>query len=298
MRFGFSLALAASASAADLRAVVSDVEASGFNTLWVSDHVLTPRAWRFVSTESGAAPGGFAERYRLEALTVLAHLAAATSVLRLGTSVVVGAQREPYLFAKQVATTDLLSGGRLRMGVGVGWCADEFARLGASFDDRGRRTDELILRCRRLWAGGDDDPDVEFAPVVERAGGIPILVGGSSDHAIRRAVRLGDGWMPASAFATASVEAFAELDGRFRTALAASGRARVDVPVALKVHLDLDGDDPAAVLRGAPAAIAETIGRYGELGVDELIVDLKVPPSAEGARRTIGHFAERVVPLL
>jgi probable F420-dependent oxidoreductase len=162
-------------------------ERLGYRTLYLPDHLLPPAPY-------GDTYGGV-----YEPLVTLAHLAARTSTIRLGTSVLVLPLRSPFVVAKQVATLDRLSGGRAVLGVGVGWDRAEFAAVGADYATRGARTDEDIALLRHLFR--DDGPfhgrfhHVEqgvFAPVPAQP--VPIMVGGTSAAALRRAATLADEW--------------------------------------------------------------------------------------------------------
>jgi alkanesulfonate monooxygenase SsuD/methylene tetrahydromethanopterin reductase-like flavin-dependent oxidoreductase (luciferase family) len=151
--------------------------------VWVSDHVLLPRA--------SHVPGG----HQLDPLVSFGWLAAHTERIGLGTSVLVLPHRGAAATAKALATIDWLAGGRLIVGVGAGWLREELDALGVPFEERGRRTDDVIRTLRELWS---DRAELTSWPTgaAERAGRIPILVRGSSPAAMRRAARLGDGWHP------------------------------------------------------------------------------------------------------
>jgi alkanesulfonate monooxygenase SsuD/methylene tetrahydromethanopterin reductase-like flavin-dependent oxidoreductase (luciferase family) len=150
-------------------------EGLGFDLLMVSDHVaVTPDV-----AEQYPAPF-------YEPFTTLAWLAGLTRQIRLGTTVLILPYRHPLLTARMAANLNDLSGGRLVLGVGVGWARQEFDALGVPFRDRGRLTDLHLLAIRAAWADSDD----------YRSGPIPVWVGGNSDAALRRAVRLGDAWHP------------------------------------------------------------------------------------------------------
>jgi probable F420-dependent oxidoreductase len=165
----------------------------------------------------------------LEALMLLAFAAAHTRRIGLGTEVLVLPQRQPVLVAKQVATLDLLSGGRVRLGVGVGWQASEYHALGENFADRGKRMDEAIDLLRTCWGEEHIDFDGEFydihamamEPKAPQAEKLPVWVGGNSPRALRRAGELGDGWLgmaftdPAAARAAVqTIHRHAEAAGR------------------------------------------------------------------------------------
>ncbi|WP_214105791.1 LLM class flavin-dependent oxidoreductase [Acrocarpospora catenulata] len=158
-----------------LRQWAQTVEGLGFDLLMISDHVaVTPDV-----AEQYPAPF-------YEPFTTLAWLAGLTHRIRLGTSVLIVPYRHPLLIARMAANLNRLSGGRLVLGVGVGWARQEFAALGVPFERRGALTDEYLRAVRAAW---DDEQDY-------RAGHIPIWVGGNSDAALRRAVRLGQAYHP------------------------------------------------------------------------------------------------------
>jgi alkanesulfonate monooxygenase SsuD/methylene tetrahydromethanopterin reductase-like flavin-dependent oxidoreductase (luciferase family) len=158
-----------------LRRWALTVEGLGFDLLMLSDHIaVTPDV-----AEQYPAPF-------YEPLTTLAWLAGLTRQIRLGTTVLIVPYRHPLLTARMAANLNDLSGGRLVLGVGVGWARQEFDALGVPFRDRGRLTDLHLLAIRAAWADGED----------YRGGPVPVWIGGNSDAALRRAVRLGDAWHP------------------------------------------------------------------------------------------------------
>ena len=158
-----------------LRRWAQTVEGLGFDLLMLSDHIaVTPDV-----AEQYPAPF-------YEPLTTLAWLAGLTRQIRLGTTVLIVPYRHPLLTARMAANLNDLSGGRLVLGVGVGWARQEFDALGVPFRDRGRLTDLHLLAIRAAWADGED----------YRGGPVPVWIGGNSDAALRRAVRLGDAWHP------------------------------------------------------------------------------------------------------
>jgi probable F420-dependent oxidoreductase len=174
-----------------IRRAAVQAEQLGFSDVWVSEHVILPK-------DAPYPPSPFF----YEPILTLAWAAAATTRVRLGTSVIVLPMHHPLPIAKQVATLQCLSNGRVIFGIGAGWLEAEFAALGVPFRERGRRTDEAIAMLRALW---HDDP-VSFKPKYVAAeiadmrmlplppAPIPIWVGGSSERALARAVKLCDGW--------------------------------------------------------------------------------------------------------
>jgi probable F420-dependent oxidoreductase len=184
-------------------AMAATLEAAGFDSVWVSDHIVLPAA---IDSHYPFAPDGKAtwatDTPYVDALIALALAAAATERVRIGTAVLVLPLRNPVAFAKQAASIDVASGGRLELGVGAGWLAEEFAALGVPFERRGARMVEWIGLARDLWTGRPAQRSSEFyelpADVLclpRPAHPIPLLIGGHSPIALKRAGRIGDGWL-------------------------------------------------------------------------------------------------------
>ncbi|HZT90037.1 MAG TPA: LLM class F420-dependent oxidoreductase [Stellaceae bacterium] len=206
MQYGFGAPVSGPLSGPrDLARIAVEGEAMGYDYCTLSDHVVIPRELenKYPYSETGEFPGR-AGGDRHEQLTAVTFVAAKTSSLRLVTSVMVVPHRPAVLTAKILATIDVLSEGRLTLGVGAGWCREEFEALGTDpFAERGAVTDEYLLACRELWER--ENPAfhgkyVKFSniffqprPVQKR---VPIWVGGESGPALRRTARLGDGWYP------------------------------------------------------------------------------------------------------
>lgn len=174
------------------------IEDIGYDEIAVFDHVVMG-----YPTADRAAPMYPPKMPILEAIVLLAQFAAVTSEISLGTEVLVLPQRQPTLVAKQISTLDSLSGGRVRLGVGVGWQESEYEALEEDFSNRGRRMDEAISLLRSYWADEQIDFDGSYysatamamEPKPPQQGGPPIWIGGGSDAALRRTARMGDGWM-------------------------------------------------------------------------------------------------------
>jgi probable F420-dependent oxidoreductase len=209
MKFGIMFANTGhGSSAAGATAVAQAAEEGGFDALWTVEHVVVPSGYesKYPYDPSGKMAGG-AEDFDLpDPLIWLAWVAAKTTTIRLGTGILILPQRNPVITAKEVATLDALSGGRLHLGVGAGWLAEEFDALNAPFDDRGRRLDEYVAVMRALWRGDKTTFEGEFFDFTDcisrprpTNGTIPIIVGGHTNVAARRAGRLGDGFFPGSA---------------------------------------------------------------------------------------------------
>jgi probable F420-dependent oxidoreductase len=207
VRIGFNAPIAGPLATPDaLTRLAVEGEAMGFDYLAFSDHIVIPTdiQARYPYSETGEFPQG-ARGARHEQLTTMAFIAAKTTRLRLVSSVMVVPHRPAVLSAKILATIDVLSGGRLTVGVGAGWLKEEFDAIGVRpFAERGAVTDEYLRAFRELWTR--DDPrfagkyvqfeGIVFAPKPVQRPHPPIWVGGESGPALRRAARLGDGWYP------------------------------------------------------------------------------------------------------
>ena len=181
-------------------------EEAGFDSAWTVEHTVIPElhASQYPYSEDGRMAG---DRYDLplpDPLIWMAYVAAHTTRIKLGTGILILPQHNPVVVAKQIATLDLMSGGRILLGIGVGWMREEFDVIGASFDDRAARTDEYVGVMRTLWSqqkasfSGDffHFEDVYCLPQPP-GGDVPVIVGGHSRAAARRAGRIGDGFFPA-----------------------------------------------------------------------------------------------------
>jgi len=225
-------------------------EGLGFDLLMVSDHI--------------AVTADVAEQYPApfyEPFTTLAWLAGLTHRVRLGTTVLIVPYRHPLLVARMAANLNDLSGGRLVLGVGVGWARQEFDALGVAFAERGRLTDEHLLAIRAAWR---DDQDY-------RGGQIPIWIGGNSDAALRRAVRLGDAWHPlrfTPGWLTGAVD-------RLETAAADQHRPRPALMPRIALQLTaspVTGEDRLAG-HGTIGQIADDLERLHLLGAGTVVLD-------------------------
>ena len=194
--------------------VARTAEQCGFESLWAPDHSAIPdgHQTKCPYTPNGEIPGG-PNAPLVEPISALSYMAGLTSKIKLGTGVMILPQRHPFYVAKELATLDLISTGRAILGIGSGWCAEEFAALGLDFRQRGKRTDEAMQALRVLWR---DDPStfegthfrfnrIRSFPKPVQENGVPILVGGHSRAAARRAARYGDGFFPLTPIVDAEV---------------------------------------------------------------------------------------------
>lgn len=263
-------------------------ESAGFESLLTVEHVVWPTHYDSVYpySPSGRLPGG-PDTPLPDPLIWMAHVAACTTTLRFVTGVLVLPQRNPLIVAKQVATLDAMSGGRIELGVGVGWLREEFDALGVPFSERGSRTDEYLEAIRALWEGDDvgyTGRHVRFSGMscnpkpVQRP--LPIIVGGHAPAAARRAGRLGDGFFPATGAAGDLIPLFDEV----RRAADAAGR------------------DPQALrfMAGCPDALGEepfpALEQLATAGVSRVV--LPAHAFAADPDELLGRFGERVIAAL
>ncbi len=205
MEFGLAFANTLTFAGRDgLVDLAQGAEAAGFESLWTVEHVIYPDGYesQYPYDKSGKMAMR-ADTPLPDPLLWLAFVAACTSTLRLGTGILILPQRNPIVLAKEVATLDALSGGRVELGVGVGWLREEFDALGVPFEARGARTDEYIAVMRALWDGDHAEfhgATVDFTNVSSNPkparGRVPIHIGGHTRKAAERAGRLGDGFFP------------------------------------------------------------------------------------------------------
>ena len=237
-------------------------EASGFHSLWVPEHVVFFREYasRYPYSADGRIPGN--PDGVMEPLTALSFVAACTERIRLGTGICLVPQRNPVYTAKQAADLDFLSGGRLDLGVGIGWLREEFEALGVPWERRAARTRECLGVMKTLWCDEVSSykgeffslPDCLQNPKPIQKPHPPIHFGGESDAALRRVADIGQGWYGFNLTPEALPERLAQLD----TFLSDAGRRREDVVVSIapyRQRADRDG-----------------IQRYRDLGVDQVIV--------------------------
>lgn len=243
-------------------------EAEGFDTVWLGDHLISPVD--YASRYPYAPPGGSGHAVDTPILDVwvsIGQLAAVTSRLRLATGVLVAPLRSPFVIARAAASAQVVSAGRMVLGLGAGWLREEFDAVGVSFDDRGRRLEETVAVLRKLWTGevvGHTGAffrfgDVRFVPRPERA--IPIVLGGLSRAALLRAARCGDGWYGPVCTLAESVEARRTIEAE-RARLGRTGPFSFDVRVEEPLSRDrvlryLDAGFDGLVVTGARLAPRE-----------------------------------------
>jgi len=261
----------------------------GVDSIWVSDHLVAPVGVASVypyDRRPDPKPGdmGVIEEF-YEPLSTLAFLAGATSRVRLGISAYVMPYRNPVVTAKQVATVDRLSNGRLILGIGVGWLAEEFAALDVPFARRGQRTDEYVAVCKALWAGGEARfdgetyrlPPVRTGPRPMQTPHPPLWIAGNSKRGLERAARIGDGWHGI------------DLSPDELRPLAAQAKALAGTkPFTISIRKGvLPGGSAGHALYGDRDAIRRDLDAYRAAGLDYLIAGLRRAQSADDAARAL-----------
>ena len=279
------------AGAEGMLAATRTAERLGWHSAWTTDHVLVDSARR-----------GANYRHIYEALSVLAWLAGQTSTIRLGISVLVVPMRNAVVLAKELATIDALSGGRLIAGVGIGWNRVEFENLGVGerFSHRGAYLEETVALWRHLWSGADGPwqgrflgyEEGFFSPLPAQGAGLPIWIGATAEPALRRTGRIADGY-----HATGTDPAtMRERTPIIAAAADAAGRAMPLLSARLSVAYDRPARGPAA-LGGSPARIADRVRAYRETGTRHLALDFGETDAA-AVTRAMERFDSEVVPLL
>jgi probable F420-dependent oxidoreductase len=278
----------AGATPEGIEAGAAVAERLGWSTVWTTDHVMVP--------------GDSADEYGhiYEAILTLAWVGARHPGIRLGSSVIVVPQRNAVLLAKELATLDSLTGGRLIAGVGVGWNRIEFANLGADerFPVRGAYLDETIRMWRHLWSGSTEPfrgrfhtfEDFTFSPLPVQGASLPILVGGRAERALQRAGALGDGYHSSAS----SPSQYAQ---RLPTVRAAAEAAERPMPsLSARVRVEFEMTTSGYAMRGSPDEIAGEVRAFAELGVTHLALSFGTTDPAELVTKA-ERFDREVAPL-
>ena len=279
MKIGFGAPVSGAwATPENLAGFAARAEQAGYASLWSFQRLLVPDG-------SGMDP---VYHSVLDPMAALAYAAAGTSRIRLGVAVVNLPFVSPAYLAKQAATVDILSGGRLDLGLGIGWMPEEFAATGASMARRGARAAEYVAVLRELWADGRSEFSGEFyeiprssvAPKPVQPGGPPILLGGLARPALERAGRIADGWVTSS---RTDLSRIADGVGVIRTAAAEAGRDPDALRIVCRgvVKADAEATGPGGgrlLLSGGPDQIREDTRWLADQGVTEIFYDLNWDP--------------------
>jgi probable F420-dependent oxidoreductase len=277
------------ASPDGIDAAAGVAERLGWSTVWTTDHLLVPHA----------DAGDYGRIY--EAILTLAWVGSRYRKIRLATSVIVVPQRNAVILAKELATLDSLSDGRVSAGVGIGWNRTEFANLGVAdrFHVRGAYLDETIRLWRHLWSGSSEPfrgrfhtfEDFVFGPLPVQTN-LPIIVGGRAEAALLRAGRLGDGYHSSATSPTA----YAERVKVVRAAAEAAGRTMPSLSARVRVQFG-DAKDTSYAMRGSPEEIAAEVRSFAALGVEHLALAFGTTDTAELVARAV-RFDREVAPLI
>jgi probable F420-dependent oxidoreductase len=271
----------------------------GFDSVWLGDHMIFPEVVDYERSYYTGTPSGrnagvsHTQSNLMDVLTQLASLTGVTSHVKLGTKVLVLPIRHPLLTAKILATLDALSGGRVILGIGVGWLREEFEAFGAaSYEHRGSLSDEYIRILREVWTRELPSFDGRwykfsgfgFQPHPVQTPHIPIWIGGHTEPALRRTARLGNGWYPTAI----PPQAYSALVERLRILLEANGRQMSEITLAvhMRVTIDLDsneeelqimtGPDVSLSFQGGPRQLVAAVRAYAALGVSHVSFDLSM----------------------
>jgi probable F420-dependent oxidoreductase len=258
VKFGLAFASSIAIEHDSALDICRTAEEAGFESVWGGEHVILPTSIEssYPYTADGKIPAE-PDTPIPDPLIWLAFAAAAAPTLRLGTCILIVPQRNPLILAKELATLDRLSGGRVELGLGVGWMREEFDALGVPWERRGARNDEYIAAMRALWSGPHAEfhgEFVDFPPVtcsprpVQES--IPILVGGDTDAAISRAVRIADGYFPGEG----DTERLVALLARLHAAAESAGRdpESIEINAMFSQHM---GDPLAGVEQFTEAGV-------------------------------------------
>lgn len=265
MNIGLCIPLIAPYASPDyLRVLGQSAEQLGFSTLWIGEHVVLFDEYesKYPLAENGKMPGDAEDNIEMETFTSLSYLAAHTNKIRLGTGVCVLPQRNPVYTAKEVTNVDWLSNGRLSLGLGVGWLAEEYAAVGAPFEKRGARCDSYLEVMKRLWcdqvSSYEDEfytlPKCRFYPKPVQQPYPPIIFGGNNNATFRRVATQGKGWYALGLNPEQLEPQLQNLDAKLKE----HGRSRKDISIfACPYPHDHDQD---------------MIKDYHKLGVNEVIL--------------------------
>jgi probable F420-dependent oxidoreductase len=296
-----------------LTKLAEKADALRYASVFVTDHVVIPSACdsRYPYSATGRFAGDWTNGY-LEPLAMMGVLVGLTSRVRIGTSVLVVPYRNPVVTAKMLATLDVMSGGRLILGAGVGWMKEEFEAVQAPpFSERGKITDEYLRLMREMWTR---EP-VEFVgahyrlapasalPKPRQPGGIPIWIGGHTDAALRRTGELGDAWHPIAMRPPAMLlpDEYVEKVKIIHGWAVKAGRDPARIGLSVRVPLELApkrgkasvSDAPG--FRGSAAEVIQHIRSYQALGVSHFVFDL-APADLKGQLVLMERFADEVRP--
>jgi probable F420-dependent oxidoreductase len=301
MKFGVSLIMRGTgASPEAFFALASHAEALGYDSLWCSDHIFFPKIkLKYPNTPHGGIPPEWHDGY-WHCFTVMNQVLARTKRVTVGASVLILPMHHPIEVAKEIATLDQFSNGRVIFGVGVGWLKEEFDALSWPFEERGARTDEGLEICRKLWTEARATHTGRFyqfeeancTPKPAQKPHPPIWVGGHSKSALKRVAKYGDVWHPFKATPAMLKETMPDL----RRVVEEHGRKPESIGVAPKVMVGFQDTPPQAgqdLTEGRPQDILDAVRRYQDAGTTHLVMDFK-PQTLDTGRAMLDRFASEV----
>ena len=303
-------------------------EELGFTMMAIPDHIVVPKEWEHVYPyEKGGYTNVFSTGEHLEPVSLMAAVAGMTTKARIMPAVMVVPYRPAVLTARQIATIDVASGGRITVGCGTGWMREEFEAVDAPpFEHRGRVTDEFIKAFRELWTNEEPEFDGEFVrfsniyskPLPIQRPHPPIWIGGDSTPAMRRVVRLGDGWFPVGAddrggdprYPLNTLERYGAAVKRLHEIADGGGRDPGSITLAFWAVWYADSDDRRQVgqrahsvdgedhmLLGSSEKVASDILAMGEMGVTTIVFNF-VRDTLEESQASMERFASEIMPLV
>ncbi len=266
-------------------------EAEGCESVWMVEHVIVAENYEplYEYSEDGRMPAG-PDTVMPDPLEWLSFAAAVTRRIRLATGILIASQHSAAILAKRVATLDALSGGRLELGVGIGWQKEEYRAIGVPYSRRGKRLEETLAAMRTLWGPGPSSFKGEFVqfenvhcdPKPVQKGGVPILIGGSSEVAARRAGRIGNGYYP---YVISPDDLAVRLE-QLRESAQEAGRDPAEIEITAW---------PTSWKPGATFDL-DLAKRYADLGVSRLMISVQESggTTINDFRRLIGDYRDRV----
>jgi probable F420-dependent oxidoreductase len=286
MKIGIFVGIAAGARPDSLATMARHAERLGYGTLWAGEHVVVFDTYqsKYPYTESGDVPLA-RDADLLDPIVALTYAAAITSTIRLATGIALVAEHNPVVLAKQISSLDYLSGGRLALGVGIGWSQEEFKAVGVPFERRAQRTCEYLEAMRKLWGEERASYSGEFVrfdgarmnpkPIAKDK--LPVYFGGESMPALRRIARYGTGWLASSLSPAETRERLAKL----HELLKANGRSPGEVRIMM--------------MPGVAHFSPDHLAGYHEAGVEEIVILVNFTAKQEDNIGKLEHLARRWV---
>ena len=277
------------ASKENITKISIEAEGHGFDSLWASDHLIFPKGHK-----------GFGNEFYDPVLT-LSFIASITNTIKLGTSVIVLPYRNPVVFAKEISILDVLSVGRIIMGIGVGWLEEEFQALGINIDERRGMTDEYLEIINELYVSDSPEfkgkyfnfSDIDFYPKPHQKPCPPVWVGGCSRNALRRAVKYGSGWHAAGS----TPEELKEKTEELNILLEEYNKSRNDFVVSVRKNLQItsrDISDERELPRGPVDKVIDGIDAYKDAGVSYIVFQI-LSSRFEGVIETMELFKGEII---